>query len=85
MTPLRWLQGMQGEKTSLRLASIADATHKCLPSAESATVPNAGHGMHLMRVLKRYSSRFYRGEQFDNSFVILGNEREKPFVIKIRW
>lgn len=39
---------MQGEKTSRRLASIVDATHKCLPSAERATIPNAGHGMHLM-------------------------------------
>jgi pimeloyl-ACP methyl ester carboxylesterase len=39
---------MQGEKTSRRLASIVDATHKCLPSGERATIPNAGHGMHLM-------------------------------------
>jgi esterase len=39
---------MQGEKTSRRLASIVDATHKCLPSAERATIPNAGHGMHIM-------------------------------------
>ena len=39
---------MQGEKTSRRLASIVDATHKCLPSAVRATIPNAGHGMHLM-------------------------------------
>jgi esterase len=39
---------MQGEKTSRRLASIVDATHKCLPSAERATIPNAGHGMHTM-------------------------------------
>jgi pimeloyl-ACP methyl ester carboxylesterase len=39
---------MQGEKTSRRLASIVDATHKCLPSAERATIPNAGHGMHGM-------------------------------------
>ena len=39
---------MQGEKTSRRLASIVDATNKCLPSAERATIPNAGHGMHLM-------------------------------------
>jgi esterase len=39
---------MEGEKTSRRLASIVDATHKCLPSAERATIPNAGHGMHIM-------------------------------------
>jgi pimeloyl-ACP methyl ester carboxylesterase len=39
---------MQGEKTSRRLASIVDATHKCLPSAERATIPNARHGMHIM-------------------------------------
>jgi pimeloyl-ACP methyl ester carboxylesterase len=37
---------MQGEKTSRRLASIVDATHKCLPSAERATIPDAGHQMH---------------------------------------
>jgi pimeloyl-ACP methyl ester carboxylesterase len=39
---------LQGEKTPRRYASIVDATHKCLPSAERATIPNAGHGMHLM-------------------------------------
>ena len=39
---------MQGEKTSRRLASIVDATHKCLPSAERATIPEAGHGMNVM-------------------------------------
>ena len=39
---------MQGEKTSRRLASIVDATHKCLPSAERATIPDAGHSMHAM-------------------------------------
>jgi len=39
---------MQGEKTSRRLASIVDATHKCLPSAERATIPAAGHGMNVM-------------------------------------
>ena len=38
---------MQGEK-SPRFVSIVDATHRCLPSAERATIPNAGHGMHLM-------------------------------------
>ena len=38
---------MQGEKTSRRLSSIVDATHKCLPSAARATVSNAGHGMHV--------------------------------------
>jgi len=39
---------MQGGKTSRRLASIVDATHKCLPSAERATIPDAGHSMHAM-------------------------------------
>jgi pimeloyl-ACP methyl ester carboxylesterase len=39
---------MQGENTSRRLASIVDATYKCLPSAERATISNAGHGMHVM-------------------------------------
>jgi pimeloyl-ACP methyl ester carboxylesterase len=39
---------MQGEKTPARLARIVDATHKCLPSAERTTVPNAGHSMHVM-------------------------------------
>jgi pimeloyl-ACP methyl ester carboxylesterase len=39
---------MQGEKTSRRRASIVDAAHKCLPSAQRATIPDAGHGMHLM-------------------------------------
>ena len=39
---------MQGEKTSRRLASIVDATHKCLPSAERATIPGARHAMNLM-------------------------------------
>ena len=39
---------VQGEKTSRRLASIVDATHKCLPSAERATFPDAGHSMHAM-------------------------------------
>ena len=39
---------MQGEKTSRRLASIVDAMHKCLPSAERATIPEAGHGMNVM-------------------------------------
>jgi pimeloyl-ACP methyl ester carboxylesterase len=39
---------MQGEKTPRRLASIVDATHKCLPSAERATIPDAGHAMHFM-------------------------------------
>jgi esterase len=53
----------QGEKTSRRLASIVDATHKCLPSAERATIPDAGHGMHLMnpagfeKVLVQFLSR----------------------------
>jgi pimeloyl-ACP methyl ester carboxylesterase len=39
---------MQGEKTPRRLAGIVDATHKCLPSAERATIPDAGHSMHVM-------------------------------------
>jgi esterase len=39
---------LQGEKTTRRLASIVDATHKCLPSAERATIPDAGHQMHSM-------------------------------------
>jgi esterase len=39
---------MQGEKTSRRRASIVEAAHKCLPSAERAIIANAGHGMHLM-------------------------------------
>jgi pimeloyl-ACP methyl ester carboxylesterase len=39
---------LQGEKTSRRRASIVDAAHKCLPSAERATIPDAGHAMHLM-------------------------------------
>ena len=39
---------LQGEKTSRRYAMIVDATHKCLPSAERATIPDAAHGMHVM-------------------------------------
>jgi esterase len=39
---------LQGEKTPRRYAMIVDATHKCLPSAERATIPDAGHGMHVM-------------------------------------
>jgi pimeloyl-ACP methyl ester carboxylesterase len=39
---------LQGEKTPRRYASIVDATHKCLPSAERATIPEAGHAMHAM-------------------------------------
>ena len=39
---------LQGEKTLRRYAMIVDATHKCLPSAQRATIPDAGHGMHLM-------------------------------------
>jgi esterase len=39
---------LQGEKTVRRYAMIVDATHKCLPSAERATIPDAGHGMHVM-------------------------------------
>ena len=39
---------LQGEKTTRRFASIVDATHKCLPSAERATIPDAGHQMHAM-------------------------------------
>jgi esterase len=39
---------LQGEKTPRRYASIVDATHKCLPSAERATIPDAGHAMHAM-------------------------------------
>jgi hypothetical protein len=27
---------------------IVDATHKCLPSAEHASIPDAGHAMHVM-------------------------------------
>jgi pimeloyl-ACP methyl ester carboxylesterase len=54
---------MQGEKTPRRLASIVDATHKCLPSAERATIPDAGHAMHFMnpagfeKMLVRFLSR----------------------------
>jgi pimeloyl-ACP methyl ester carboxylesterase len=39
---------MQGEKTPARLARIVDATHKCLPAAQRATIPGAGHSMHVM-------------------------------------
>jgi esterase len=39
---------LQGEKTTRRFASIVDAAHKCLPSAERATIPDAGHQMHAM-------------------------------------
>ena len=39
---------MQGEKTPRRRANIVDATHKCLPSAERVTIPDAGHSMHVM-------------------------------------
>jgi pimeloyl-ACP methyl ester carboxylesterase len=39
---------LQGEKTPRRYARIVDATHKCLPSAERATIPEAGHGMNVM-------------------------------------
>jgi pimeloyl-ACP methyl ester carboxylesterase len=39
---------LQGEKTPRRYAMIVDATHKCLPSADRATIPDAGHGMHGM-------------------------------------
>ena len=39
---------LQGEKTLRRYAMIVDATHKCLPSAERATIPDAGHAMHAM-------------------------------------
>jgi pimeloyl-ACP methyl ester carboxylesterase len=39
---------LQGEKTPRRNATIVDATHKCLPSAERATIPDAGHAMHVM-------------------------------------
>src|SRR5688572_29294301 len=39
---------LQGEKTPRRYAMIVDATQKCLPSAERATIADAAHGMHLM-------------------------------------
>jgi pimeloyl-ACP methyl ester carboxylesterase len=39
---------LQGENTQRRYARIVDATHKCLPSAERATIPEAGHGMNVM-------------------------------------
>jgi len=39
---------LQGEKTPRRYAMVVDATHKCLPSAERATIPDAAHGMHVM-------------------------------------
>jgi pimeloyl-ACP methyl ester carboxylesterase len=39
---------LQGEKTPRRYGRIVDATHKCLPSAERATIPDAGHAMHAM-------------------------------------
>jgi pimeloyl-ACP methyl ester carboxylesterase len=54
---------LQGEKTPRRYAMIVDATHKCLPSAERATIPDAGHGMHVMnpagfeKVLVQFLSR----------------------------
>ena len=54
---------LQGEKTVRRYAMIVDATHKCLPSAERATIPDAGHGMHVMnpagfeKVLVQFLSR----------------------------
>jgi esterase len=43
---------LQGEKTPRRYASIVDATHKCLPSAERATIPDAGHAMHALNPCK---------------------------------
>jgi pimeloyl-ACP methyl ester carboxylesterase len=39
---------LQGQKTPRRYARIVDAAHKCLPSAERATIPDAGHAMHAM-------------------------------------
>jgi esterase len=54
---------LQGEKTPRRYAMIVDATHKCLPSAERATIPDAGHAMHVMnpegfeRMLVQFLSR----------------------------
>jgi pimeloyl-ACP methyl ester carboxylesterase len=54
---------MQGENSPGRLVSIVDATHKCLPSAERATIPDAGHSMHVMnpagfqKMLARFLSR----------------------------
>lgn len=39
---------LQGEKTPRRYAMIVDATHKCLPSTERATIPDAAHAMHVM-------------------------------------
>jgi esterase len=38
---------MQGEKTSLGNTNIVEASHKCLPSAARAVIPNASHGMHV--------------------------------------
>src|SRR5262245_12668619 len=56
---------LQGEKTPRRYASIVDATHKCLPSAERATIPEAGHSMHAMNPagFERCSSSFYRSDR----------------------
>lgn len=36
-----------GERTPRRLAATFDATHKCMPLAERATIPAAGHAMHV--------------------------------------
>jgi esterase len=36
---------MGGEKSPRRLVNVVDATHKCLPSAKRATIPNAAHPM----------------------------------------
>jgi pimeloyl-ACP methyl ester carboxylesterase len=54
---------MLGDNSPRRLVSIVDATHKCLPSAERATIPDAGHSMHVMNpagfqeMLVRFLSR----------------------------
>lgn len=39
---------MQGQRTSPRLASIVEATQKCLPSAQNVVIPEAGHSMQRM-------------------------------------
>jgi pimeloyl-ACP methyl ester carboxylesterase len=38
---------VQGEKTPRRFANLVDAAHKCLPSAQRATISGAGHAMHF--------------------------------------
>ena len=56
---------LQGEKTPRRYASIVDATHKCLPSAERATIPDAGHAMHAMNPagFEKVLVQFYRSDR----------------------